>query len=87
VKLVVLVVVAVVVLVVVAVVVMGVTVGVVTVVVVVVVVVVGGSDVAEWDFGDLQRYLHHQHPYHHSQEIVVDLLVVCSIHDVHHRVG
>jgi hypothetical protein len=62
---------------------------VVTVVVVVIVVVVvevvkvvveENVDVVGWGFSDLQRYPHHQHPYHHFPEIVSGLLVTLEIY-------
>ena len=48
--------------------------------VVVVVVVEENVDVVGWGFSDLQRYPHHQHPYHHFPEIVSGLLVTLEIY-------
>ena len=44
------------------------------------VVVEENVDVVGWGFSDLQRYPHHQHPYHHFPEIVSGLLVTLEIY-------
>jgi hypothetical protein len=44
------------------------------------VVVEENVDAVGWGFSGLQRYPHHQHPYHHFPEIVSGLLVTLEIY-------